>query len=77
MLGLDVQPENDLLGITVTDTASVFTYTQRGDSVRTYNDQYKYLGSIQDPVFGQTHAGIYTNISIINNLTNQLVGYND
>lgn len=76
MLGLDVQPENDLLGITVTDTASVFTHTQRIDSVRTYNDQYKYLGSIQDPVFGQTHAGIYSNFSIINNLTNVSYGTN-
>lgn len=75
-LGLDVQPENDLLGITVTDTASIFMHTQRIDSVRTYNDQYKYLGSIQDPVFGQTHASIYTNFSIVNNLTNVSFGSN-
>ena len=75
-LGLDVQPENDLLGITVTDTASVFAYTQRVDSIRSFNDQYKYLGSVQDPVFGQTHVGIYTNFSIINNLTNVSYGSN-
>jgi hypothetical protein len=75
-LGLDVQPENDLLGITITDTASVFAHTQRVDSVRTYNDQYKYLGSVQDPVFGQTHVGIYSNFSIINNLTNVSYGSN-
>lgn len=75
-LGLDVQPENDLLGITVTDTASVFAHTQRVDSVRSVNDQYKYLGSVQDPVFGQTHVGIYSNFSIINNLTNVSYGAN-
>lgn len=76
VLGLDVQPENDLLGITVTDSVSLFMHTQRVDSVRTYNDQYKYLGSIQDPVFGQSHAGIYTNFSIVNNLTNVSYGTN-
>lgn len=75
-LGLDVQPENDLLGITVTDSASLFMHTQRVDSVRTYNDQYKYLGSVQDPVFGQTHASLYANFSIINNLTNVSYGAN-
>lgn len=76
MLGLDVQPDNDKLGITVTDSVSIFMHTQRIDSVRTYNDQYKFLGSLQDPVFGQTHAGIYSNISIVNNLTNVSYGAN-
>ncbi len=69
-LGLDVQPENDLLGITINDTASVFMHTQKVDSIRTYNDGTKYLGSVQDPIFGRTDASIYTNFSISNNLTN-------
>ena len=64
ILGLDVQPENDLVGLTISDTASVFMYTQRVDSVKSYNDQYKYLGSNQDPIFGRTDASIYTNYSI-------------
>ncbi len=76
VLGLDVQPANDLLGITVTDSSSIFMHTQRVDSVRTYNDQYKFLGSVQDPVFGQTHASIYANFSIANNLTNVSYGSN-
>ena len=76
VLGLDVQPDNDLLGITITDSASVFMHTQRVDSVRTYNDNYKFLGSIQDPAFGQTHASIYSNISIANSLTNVSYGNN-
>ncbi len=76
VLGLDIQPENDLVGVTITDTSTVFMYTQKIDSVRSYNDQYKYLGSNQDPIFGRTDASIYTNFSISNNLTNVSFGTN-
>jgi hypothetical protein len=76
VLGLDVQPTNDLLGVTISDSASIFMHTQKVDSVRTYNDQYKYLGSTIDPVFGRTDASIYTNYSISNNLTNVSFGSN-
>jgi hypothetical protein len=74
VLGLDVQPENDLVGVTISDTSSVFMHTQKVDAVRSYNDQYKYLGSNQDPIFGRTDASIYTNFSIANNLTNVSFG---
>ncbi len=73
-LGLDVQPDNDLLNITFTDTSSIYIHTQRVDSVRTYNDGIKYLGSTYDPIFGRTDAAIYTNFSITNNLTNLSFG---
>lgn len=77
VLGLDVQPENDMVGLTITDTASVFMYTQKVDStIKSYNDRYKYLGSNQDPIFGRTDASIYTNFSISNNLTNVNFGSN-
>jgi hypothetical protein len=70
VLGLDVQPDNDLLGVSISDSSSLFMFTQRIDSVRSFNNQYKYLGSNQDPIFGQTHVGLYANFSIANNLTN-------
>lgn len=76
VLGLDIQPENDLLGITISDSSSIFMHTQLVDSVKSYNDQYKYLGSTQDPIFGSTEAKIYTNFSISNNLTNVSFGIN-
>ncbi len=76
VLGLDVQPENDLVGVTITDSVSLYMYTQKIESVRSYNDQYKYLGSNQDPIFGRTDASIYTNFSISNNLTNVTFGTN-
>lgn len=76
VLGLDVQPVNDLVGVTITDSVSIFMHTQKAESLRTYNDRYKYLGSIQDPIFGKTEASIYTNLSISNNLTNVSFGSN-
>ncbi len=76
VLGLDVQPANDLVGVTITDSASLFMYTQKVDSSRTYNDRYKYLGSLNDEVFGKTDASIYTNFSISNGLTNVSFGAN-
>lgn len=76
VLGLDVQPETDLVGITITDTSNVWIHTQKVDSVRSYNDQYKFLGSNQDPIFGRTDASIYTNFSITNNLSNINFGAN-
>ena len=76
VLGLDVQPENDLVGVTISDTASVYMHTLKVDASRSYNDQYKYLGSNQDPIFGRTDASIYTNFSIANNLTNVTFGSN-
>jgi hypothetical protein len=76
VLGLDVQPENDLVGVTISDTSSVYMFTQKVENLRSYNDQYKYLGSVQDPIFGRTDASIYTNFSISNNLTNVSFGSN-
>lgn len=77
VLGLDVQPENDLLGQIINDTSSILMYTQKVDNtIKSYNDQYKFLGSNQDPIFGRTDASIYTNFSISNNLTNLSFGTN-
>ena len=76
VLGLDVQPEEDLVGVQITDTVSLRMFTQKVDSVKSYNDQYKYLGSNLDPIFGRTDASIYTNFSIANNLTNLTFGSN-
>ncbi|MFO0320884.1 MAG: DUF4270 family protein [Bacteroidota bacterium] len=76
VLGLDIQPEQDLLGVIVTDTASLYMHTQKVESVKSYNDQFKFLGSTLDPVYGRTDASIYTNLSIANNLTNLTFGTN-
>ncbi|MBS1637267.1 MAG: DUF4270 family protein [Bacteroidetes bacterium] len=76
ILGLDVQPESDLLGLTITDTSTLFLHTIPGDSVKAYGDEYKYLGCNQDPVFGRSDASIYTNFSLPNNITGVSFGAN-
>lgn len=74
VLGLDVQPGSDLLGVTVSDTSSIFMYTSTTDSVRAYNDRYKLMGSNQDPIFGRIDASFYTNMSLPNNITGVTFG---
>ncbi len=66
----NVMPPGDILNGNFQDTFQVVMKTLRYDSIKTYNDGFKYLGSNQDPVFGRTDASIYTNISIPNNVTN-------
>lgn len=63
-------PDNDILHALYQDTFSIFLKTQRIDSVQSYNDGFKYLGSNQDPVFGRTDAELYTHFSLPNNITN-------
>lgn len=69
-LGADVQDGSDALFSLVSDTATIQMHTVKYDSLRSYRDQFKYLGSNQDPVFGRTNAGIFTNFSLPNNVSN-------
>lgn len=54
----------------ISDTATIQVHTIKHPITRTYQDQFKYLGSNQDPVFGRTNASIYTNFSIAGNVNN-------
>ena len=69
-LGADVQDGSDALFSLVSDTATIEMHTVKYDSLRTYRDQFKYLGSNQDPVFGRTNASIFTNFSLPTNVSN-------
>jgi hypothetical protein len=69
-MSADVQPESDLLNSTFSDTATFYVHTVGYDSSRSYQDQFKYLGANQDPVFGRTNASIFTNFSLPNGVTN-------
>jgi hypothetical protein len=73
-MSADVQPESDLLNSTFSDTATFYIHTVGYDSSRSYQDQFKYLGSNQDPVFGRTNASIFTNFSMPNGITNVSFG---
>jgi hypothetical protein len=73
-LGTDVQPESDALNSVFSDSAKVYFHTIRYDSARSYADQFKYLGSNQDALFGRTDASIFTNFSLPDNVSNVSFG---
>jgi hypothetical protein len=60
-LGLNVQPQGDLLNSKVTDTTTVVTWIRKEDSLYTSGALSAYvLGSYWDPVFGKVSASVYT-----------------
>lgn len=63
MLGVDVQPTDDVLSAG-TLSYPVYAHTVRYDSILSLNDRYKYLGSNQDPIFGRMDIGMYLNPNI-------------
>jgi hypothetical protein len=72
VLGLDVQPEGDLLYGSFSDNTLVRAQTVYDSSIVTsLNNLGIYLlGSYQDPVFGRSDASIYTNFILKDNITN-------
>ncbi len=58
-LGINVQPQEDIMGASYIDTIPVTAYTVREDSVRSDETTYNLIGSYCDPIFGQTDAGTY------------------
>ncbi|MCX6280494.1 MAG: DUF4270 family protein [Bacteroidetes bacterium] len=61
-VGLDLLPPSDTLKIKSTDTCTVLAYTQRVDSITTSNCADLSLGSIADPVFGNSTISLYTQL---------------
>lgn len=59
-LGLEIQPPNDKLQVVTSDTSTVIAYSQVVDSIKTDETSKSMLGSMVDPVFGQTTASFYT-----------------
>jgi hypothetical protein len=72
-IGRDILPEEDILGATYCDTATVICYSVYDTSMRT-DESYvgsvsNLLGTIADPVFGRSDASVYVNLSNPNNTT--------
>lgn len=59
-IGLGVIPTSDTLGVSFSDSSTVWTHTVPEDSLRADELSLQLLGSIFDPVFGKHQAGIYT-----------------
>lgn len=74
VLEANVQDEEDVLNVQFSDTATVYAHTIRYDSIASYNDNIKFLGSNQDPVFGRMDVGLYTKFCLPNNITNVSFG---
>lgn len=68
ILGLDVQPEDDLLNVAYSDTTSIRTRTVKEDSLRTDETLLftgdAIFGKYVDPVFGQSIASVYTQVRL-------------
>ena len=63
--GLQVQPDQDMLGVNQTDTTSLITYCVKEDSL--LSDELNgpnMLGSCNDPYFGIINSSVYTHIRL-------------
>lgn len=69
-IGIDVQPESDLIGLYTTDTTTLISFTVREDSLRTDESPTVVIGKYDDALFGTTTAGVFSQFSIPNNLQN-------
>ncbi len=63
-IGLNVQPQGDLLNVVFSDTTSIVAYTFIEDSLQTNGANYNLLGSIKDPIFGKVNASFCTQFEL-------------
>jgi hypothetical protein len=63
-IGVDLQPEEDILEVFESDTTSIYAYSVLVDSIRTDETTVSMLGSYYDPVFGSSTSSIYTQIRL-------------
>lgn len=73
VVGLDVQPENDLLNVGYQDTTTIYTRTVKGDSLTTDESSISngtgLIGKYIDPVFGTASASMYTQVRLPSNIS--------
>lgn len=65
LVGLNLVSESELLKLGYTDTASIIAYSVKADSVNTVKLSYALIGSMNDPVFGQTNATYYSQLRLV------------
>ena len=69
-IGSNIQPDSDLISLQATDSLSLFTYTVKEDSLRSDEASIIQIGNINDAVFGNTNASLFTQVVIPNGLLN-------
>jgi hypothetical protein len=67
-LGSDIQPDGDLIDLQYTDTLTLFSHVVREDSLRSDESGIVQIGHLKDDIFGETHASLFTQVVIPNNL---------
>ena len=61
-IGLQLQSDDEFLNTDYFDTTSIIAYSAIHDSLITSNLEVNMLGYLNDPVFGKTQAGIYSQL---------------
>ena len=59
-IGYIIQPDESKLNVAFSDTSTIYGYSQIIDSIRSDKLSVSAFGSLQDPIFGSTTAGFYT-----------------
>lgn len=62
-VGLEILPADDLLNVAYSDTATLFSYTVKEDSLITTNNSSNMAGAYTDPVFGLSAAGFFAQVT--------------
>ncbi len=66
-IGTNIQPSDEVISLNSKDFFPV-TYTLREDSIRSDKAPIIQIGSMNDPIFGKTTAGLFSQFVIPNNL---------
>ncbi len=67
LIGLNVQPDSDLFNTAFTDSTSIIAFSEKTNRINTDELINNLLGSCNDPVFGLTTAGFYTQLRLSGN----------
>ena len=63
-IGYVIQPDDSKLNVAFSDSTTIYAYSELLDSIRSDNLSLNALGSLNDPIFGSTTAGFYTQFSL-------------
>jgi len=67
-IGSGIQPSGDVIDLQSQDSLTLKTYTVKEDSLRSDEPAIVQIGNINDPIFGETRASLFTQFVIPNDL---------
>ncbi len=63
-IGLNILPPGDILGTSLSDTATILTITVADDSLKSDELSTQLIGGINDPVFGISTGAVYSHVNL-------------